>query len=493
MSKIAFIISENRAVTLACSSFALLLGACGGGGGAGDPVPAQAQTAAAATLAQQGRAPDPAAAGPAATPGAAAADGADVADGAGVAGVVNVANAADVAIAANAADGVAAAAERASAAQPPDADGDAYATAGYAAVTAGEAQARAGARPGRALFVAPHGADDNPGSAARPFRTLARAARAVVPGVTVYVAPGTYSGGIRTTTSGRAEARIAFVSSRRWGARIVPPERSATSSAWDNRGDYVDIVGFEIDGSMHRGGQRWTSGIYNGGSYDSIRSNHVHHLAQQAPCSSAGGAGIGVDGYYRGVQSHAIANLVHDIGPAGCRFVQGIYMSTTGSVKNNVVYRVAEAGIHLWHDAREVVVSNNTVTRSNSGIVVGGGDFYHTAGPNDRTAVYNNIVYDNKMGISEQGRTGRNNSYRNNLVYKNSSYDWHLKNGLVHSGTVSSAPLFVGDTGVALPNLSLSASSPAIGRATPQHAAATDFNGRPRNVFSGFDIGAYQH
>ncbi|NHZ81324.1 DUF1565 domain-containing protein [Massilia sp. CCM 8695] len=454
MSKIALITLEHRAVSLACSGFALLLGACGGGGEP-ERAPAPARTAPASVVA--------------ATPPAQAADpdrtGQAGDDQAGASGP----DAAQVAHVAPAS----------------------FALSGYAPDD--EEQAPAAARQGRALYVSPQGADDNPGTRTRPFRTLARAARAVTPGVTVYVAPGTYDGGIRTTASGQPDARIGFVSTERWGARIVPPERSATKAAWDNRGNYVDIVGFDIDGGMHRGGTRWSTGIYNGGSYDTLRSNHVHHIAQGAPCTSAGGAAIGLDGFYRGVQGQVIANLVHDIGPAGCRFVQGIYVSTTGSVKNNVVYRVAEAGIHLWHDARDVVVTNNTVTGSNTGIVVGGGDFYHTSGPNDHTAVYNNIVYDNRMGISEQGRTGRNNSYRNNLVYKNSSYDWHLRNGLTHSGTVSSAPLFVGDTKVALPNFSLSASSPAIGRATPVHAAATDFNGRPRNVFSGFDIGAYQH
>ena len=465
MSKITLINLEHRAVTLACSSFALLLGACGGGG-EGERAPAQAQTATAATVPQQARPPDPAPASDARSDAAQSGAAASDADDAG--------------------------SDDAGSGQVADVAPESFAMAGYAGALDDE-QARAVARPGGALYVSPHGSDSNPGTATRPFRSLARAARAVAPGVTVYVAPGTYNGGVRTTKSGRADARIAFVSTERWGARIVPPARSSGKSAWDNRGDYIDIVGFDIDGSGHRGGTRWTSGIYNGGSHDTIRSNHVHHIAREAGCNSAGGAGIGVDSYYRGVQSHVIANLVHDIGPAGCRFVQGIYVSTTGSVKNNVVYRIAEAGIHLWHDARDVIVSNNTVTGSNTGIVVGGGDFYHTAGPNDRTAVYNNIVYDNKMGISEQGRTGRNNSYRNNLVYQNSTYDWRLKNGLTHSGTVSSAPLFVGDTKVALPNFSLSASSPAIGRATPQHAAATDFNGRPRNVFSGFDIGAYQH
>ena len=343
-----------------------------------------------------------------------------------------------------------------------------------------------------ALYVSPRGSDSNPGTSDRPFRSIGRAAKAVRPGTTVYVAPGTYHGGIRTNTSGRADARITYISTTKWGAKIVPPARSQNKAGWDNRGDYVDVIGFEVDGRGHNEGLRWTHGIYNGGSYDSIRNNYVHHIAQGIKCNSGGGAAIGVDGYYRGVKSDAIANLVHDIGPAGCHFVQGIYYSTSGSVKNNVVYRVSEAAINLWHDARHVIITNNTVTESNTGIIIGGGNFYHTKGPNDHTLVYSNIVYDNKMGISEQGKTGKNNSYRNNLVYRNSRFNWSLKNGLTHSGTVSSPPLLMGED-AHVPNLKPSRSSPAVGQASPSHAASTDFEGRARNARTGYDIGAYQH
>jgi hypothetical protein len=343
------------------------------------------------------------------------------------------------------------------------------------------------------LYVSPNGDDGNPGSAARPFRSLARAARAVAPGTRVLVAPGTYQGSFRSNISGRADARISFVSTRKWGAKIVPPKNAPNKTAWDNRGNYVDITGFEVDGSNYQGGKRWMLGIYSGGSYDVIRNNHVHHLAQGAGCTGAGGAAIGVDSYYGGVQADVIANLVHDIGPAGCRFVQGIYVSTSGRVKNNVVYRVAEGGIHLWHDAHDVIITNNTVTAANTGIIVGGGNFYRTKGPNDRTAVYSNIVYDNRIGIAEQGKTGRNNSYRNNLVYKNGTADWRLKNGLKHSGTVSAPPQFMADGRSARPDLRLGKLSPAIGQGTPAQAESTDFDGKPRNAGAGFDIGAYQH
>jgi parallel beta-helix repeat protein len=371
-----------------------------------------------------------------------------------------------------------------------------FALSGYAppgAQSTSEAEALAAPGPGATLYVAPNGADSNPGTASRPFRSLWRAGRAARAGTRILVAPGVYQGGFRTNASGSAGARITLVSSVKWGAKIVPPPNSPNRFAWDNRGSYVDIVGFEVDGSNYRGGTRWTHGIYSGGSFDTIRNNHVHHIALANSCNRGGGAAIGVDAYYRGVSADVIGNLVHDVGPAGCRYVQGIYVSTSGRVKNNVVYRVAETGIHLWHDARNVIITNNTVTTSNTGIVVGGGNFYFATGPNDHTAVYSNIVYDNKMGIAEQGKTGLNNTYRNNLVYQNSRYNWSLKNGLKHSGTVSKAPLFVGNARSATPNLHPAPGSPAIGAATPVFAESTDFDGRPRNAQAGYDIGALQH
>lgn len=344
----------------------------------------------------------------------------------------------------------------------------------------------------RTLYVSPNGSDNNPGTADKPFRSLGAAGRAVTAGTRVMVAPGMYSGGFRTNVSGQATARISFISSQRWGAKIVPAANSPNRFGWNNRGSYVDIVGFEIDGSKHTSGVRWTHGIYNGGSYDVIRNNRVHHIAQDIACNSGGGAAIGVDSYYHGVKSDVTANLVHDIGPKGCRFVQGIYVSTSGRVRNNVVYRVAAAGIHLWHDARDVVITNNTVTASSTGIIIGGGDFYHATGPNDNTAVYSNIVVGNKVGISEQGRTGLNNTYRNNLVYRNEKHNWRLKNNLRHTGTVSAEPRFVVESS-AYPSLKLTSSSPAIGRAAPELAASTDFEGRPRNAAAGYDIGAFQY
>ena len=343
------------------------------------------------------------------------------------------------------------------------------------------------------LYVAPDGADTNPGTNTAPFRNIERAALAALPDTTVHVAPGSYAGGFKTLANGTPKGRVYYLSTLRWGARIVPPEDSASPAAWDNRGNYVDIVGFDVDGTVYKGGVRWLKGIDSGGSYDSIRNNHVHHIATMVACTGSDGSGINIGSYYHGVQSEVIGNNVHDIGPAGCRSIQGIAINTPATVANNIVYRAAHAGIRLWRDATNVIVANNTVSASDSGIVVGGGDFYYTAGPNDHTHVNNNIVYDNKHGITEQGATGRNNTYRNNLVFRNTGGDWRLANGLGHTGSVAAPPQFLAYSRAGTPDFRLASTSPAIGNGSPAHAPPSDFRSAPRNGSTGVDIGAYQH
>ncbi len=338
-------------------------------------------------------------------------------------------------------------------------------------------------------YVSTCGSDGNPGTADLPFQTILRASRVALPGTTVHVAPGVYMGGFKTTMHGTAAQRIYYVSTVRWGARLVPPMSSTSKAGWDNRGDYVDIVGFHIDGSSARNGIKWTHGIYNGGSYATIKHNLVHHIAIDAPCNGAGAAGIGVDSFYRGVKADVVGNTVHSVGRAGCRFAQGIHISTSGSARHNLVYGIGGAAIQMWHDANNVTVSNNTVAQATTGILVGGGDFHHTRGPNDFTAVYNNIVFDNKYGISEQGATGLHNTYRNNLVFQNKSADWELKNGVMHTGTVAQPPEFVQYGKSETLDFRLRGNSPAIGKGIDEQPA--DVAGKIRAKAVAVDIGAY--
>lgn len=121
----------------------------------------------------------------------------------------------------------------------------------------------------------------------------------------------------------------------KWRAKIVPPANSTNKTAWDNRGHYVSIIGLDVDGSKIGSGTKWVLGIYTGGSYNVIEGNRVHHMATTIPCNSAGGSAIGGDSYYAGVKGDVAGNVVHDMGPAGCTYVQGIYHST--SIKKDIV------------------------------------------------------------------------------------------------------------------------------------------------------------
>lgn len=280
------------------------------------------------------------------------------------------------------------------------------------------------AATGADLYVSASGSDGNPGTEQAPFRSIARAALAAGPGTTVHVAPGTYDGGFVTRTSGTADEPIRYVSTEKWGAKIVPPASSSTKIAWENRGAYVRIDGFEVDGREHRGGAYWRFGLYTAGDHSAIVNSRVHDLAWDSGVRSDanGGAGIGGDGYYGAVDITVAGNLVHDIGPRtdSSNRVHGIYITTTGTVTGNEVYGIAGTAIHLWHDARQVVISGNTVSNAKFGILVGGGDYVTTRGPNDDTVVTDNAVNNSRVcGIAEQGDTGPNNRYAGNRLSGN--------------------------------------------------------------------------
>jgi hypothetical protein len=350
------------------------------------------------------------------------------------------------------------------------------------------------------------------GTEQNPYKTLAAAAKAVKnPSTTVFVKPGIYEGGFRTTIDGTStieggyDGRIYWISTRRWGAKIVPASSSTkeadNTTAWTNTGDYVHIIGFEVDGSRSVDPSRdnWRQGIYTSGTRSAIRENYVHDIARWYPCSGGeGGAAINIDAHAKGGESDAIGNWVRDIGQPGdeCIRLQGIYVSSSGSVINNVVYRAFKgAAIHLYHEANKVRVINNTVAASNVGIVVGTGGYRKEKVEHKDSLIYNNIAYDNNIGIEEyvakDGIMGINH-YRKNLLSQNTR-DWgSMKN--TAGDTQIGSPAFVSYAkSKLLPNFHLASQSAAIGSGTPVYPRGTDFDGRERSMPSAPCIGAYEH
>lgn len=339
------------------------------------------------------------------------------------------------------------------------------------------------------LYVSTVGSDSNPGTQARPVKTIARADVLATPGSVIHVAAGTYrvaasslgSVGIRTSKSGTATARIKFVSDVKWGAKIIV---SGTGITWDSRGSYVDIEGFDISGSGRHG-------ILAAGRNLTMKNNFIHDLTISGGCNGSGGAAIDTYGPVGNVVIDS--NVVRNIGYAmigKCNTVQGIYIANANNVvTNNVVSGVAAVGIQQWHGATASTIVNNTTFKNKMGILLGQGDAGTTTG-SANNYVANNVVYDNTTyGIVEGGKMGGNNRYANNLVAR-SGTNWKV-NGSV-AGSISSEPLFVSYAANGTGNYRLSSSSPAIDRGTSVNAPRVDIAGVARPRGAAHDLGAYE-
>lgn len=350
---------------------------------------------------------------------------------------------------------------------------------------------------GTNYYVSPNGNDSNNGSQQSPWATIQHAANVATAGATVHVAPGTYSGAITTQTSGTATARIRFISDTQWGAVI---RATSVYAVWTNQGDYVDIEGFDVAGND----PGTCAGIINYSSYVRVIGNNVHDVGHDA---AACPYGVGIDNLpsNAGHDDDVIGNVVHDIGnfSQANSLQHGIYHANLrGHIWNNRVYRAAGWGIHLWHAANQVTISNNTVfNNAYGGILIGDGD--DTGGfpagvIDDYTVVTNNIVYSNGLqsgasgyGIEEYGLTGTHNQYLNNLVYQNGPADWKLQNGNAAVGTISANPQFVNYQSDGSGDYHLQSSSPAIGTGSSVGAPTIDMTGASRPSVSP-DLGIYQ-
>lgn len=347
---------------------------------------------------------------------------------------------------------------------------------------------------GAEYWVSPTGSNSNAGTQAKPFLTIGKAASVVTAGSTVHVASGVYTAAVVTSTSGTSVDRIRYVSDTRWGARIVT---TGADIAWTNRGNYVDIEGFDISGDSR-------IGIHNPASHVRILRNRVHDN-QRGSYGGSGGGGI-VSGNYPSTGTSAstsgnqvIGNVLLNMGKPGessSTQGHGIYVVDIGPVvSNNIIGNNSGIGITTWHAATRVTISNNLLwSNRGGGIVIGNGD---APGQGsilcDDSIVSNNIVINNNgPGINEFGANGLNNVFTNNCLYGNTSGPTRLQHGHVARNTVTSDARFVNFKLDGSGDYHLRSDSPCVDAGTSQGAPATDFDGRTRPQNGVVDIGPYE-
>jgi hypothetical protein len=334
------------------------------------------------------------------------------------------------------------------------------------------------------IYVAPNGTDENPGTEEAPLLTIKKASTLATPGTTVVVANGTYEGTFNTRTSGEENARITYVSATKWGAKLEAQADSGDdddddSAVWRNYGDYVDIQGFDLSGSV-------TDGILQTGSYGRILENRVHGFSEG--CIST------YKDDYSMVENDIIGNVVFGCGTT--KLHHGIYPGgPSGTISNNISYGNAGFGIHCWHNCNNQIITNNLLFgNGEGGILIGQGD-----GPNDGSVaadnmlVANNIVIDNggSAGIRESGTTGEANKYEDNIVVGNAVDGIGLRTGS-ETNTITSQPGFVNFQPDGSGDYRLLPDSPGVDAGTTDGAPATDIAGTARPQGGGIDIGVFE-
>jgi hypothetical protein len=327
---------------------------------------------------------------------------------------------------------------------------------------------------GRTFYVSPRGSDANPGTRARPWRTIGRAAGRLRPGQRALVLGGTYRENVEVNRSGTARQPITIAAFP--GAR---PVIESAGNPLGIEGSYVRIRGFVIQGA--RGTS--TTNIYLKSEADHVElaRNEVRFSQDQGIYSEEETSDLFI-----------VANRIHHNGidhRPGQHQSHGIYLEGRNHfVANNVIHDHREGfGIQVFDQNTGSVIVNNTVVASGeAGIVVGG------SGGVSEITIHNNILaFNAKYGVQMDSDcpTGRV-SVDANVIFGNGS-------GAVEGGCSSVAvgrsfasdPRFVS---FGRRNLALGAGSPALDRARADSAPRSDIRGVRRPRGRGYDIGAFE-
>jgi hypothetical protein len=316
--------------------------------------------------------------------------------------------------------------------------------------------------------------------------------------------------GVKTSRGGTSLAPITYISDQTGAAKILAPGASA---AWYNSGDYVRIIGFEIQGSSSS-----NFGIFSEAAFGQMISNHIHDIPVTNGCAT-GNAGAGIFfGYLSNAHDNdAIGNRIHDIGPRLANglpqtsYCQGmanglVYDQPRGNIQNNIIYAVDSWAINTWHMASNLQISHNLLFNNgnvtDTGAPAGGAIYISgevSVSVHDHSTVSNNIIRNNSgKGINEYVSVGPGNLYLNNLMFSNTK-DFDLVSGATPSGTLTADPLMVGFAMDGTGDYRLTATSPAINAgslscAPPSSSCipSTDILGVLRPIGGALDIGPYE-
>ena len=261
-------------------------------------------------------------------------------------------------------------------------------------------------------YVSPSGNDSNDGlSSATAFKTLQHASDVVMPGDSVSVLQGTYTG-FYHTTSGTSSLRIVFAAQP--GVMINEPNATTDDGINLEGASYITIEGFTV-ADVPRTGIRAVddTGVI-------IRNNMCDHC--------------GVWGILTGfsenilIEGNICTNTVEQ---------HGIYFGNSADnpvIRNNTCYGNHDCGIHMNGDVSlggDGIISNalveNNIIHDNG---TGGGSAINCDGVQN-SRIQNNLLYNNHAsGIAlfriDAGGGASNNVVVNNTILQAADARWGL-------------------------------------------------------------------
>jgi hypothetical protein len=250
------------------------------------------------------------------------------------------------------------------------------ATAVALALTVGACATTASANAGRAFFVSPTGNDAAPGTKARPWRTIQKAASTVPTGSTVEIRGGVYRERVVVQVSGAPGAWITFRNYagehvRLDGTGLGPYDGAAGLVAIDSRA-YIAVQGLEIAHFHDLADTFVPAGVFVTGTahHIALRDLDVHDIRT----ATADAHGIAVYGTSGDAAIHHVTidgNRVHDnhLGSSESVVVNGNVRDWT--ITHNHIFRNDNIGIDAIgfegkaprnDQARDGVIADNVIT-----------------------------------------------------------------------------------------------------------------------------------
>ncbi|MHC4084148.1 MAG: right-handed parallel beta-helix repeat-containing protein [Planctomycetota bacterium] len=344
-------------------------------------------------------------------------------------------------------------------------------------------------------YAATNGSDGNPGSEAKPFRTIQKAASVARVGDTILVRGGVYSEAVVMRFSGQEGKPIVLKNYPGEKPVIQPGERGKQPPGHglllQAREGYQKPIGWiTIEGLEIRYGWDGVK-IYN--AHDVvIRNCNIHANWNQGILGN--GNRVLIDRNIiagNGTNTKVAKNLVHGIYATGSSFT-----ITNNLIHSNTAYGIQVAAYDYkkdsmagpeYADAKNWLIANNTLAfnKNRAGVVIWQDGV-------ENCVVQNNIFYKNGgvNGVLFYTQQGRRHPIRNNIFYPaGENLATTEDNAYEATNNQETDPRFVNADSF---DFHLKTGSPAIDAGLADRAPKRDFEGKRRPRGDKVDIGAYE-